>query len=172
MRDYFFRLGTVIALALVVLLLIHGILLAPAYFNLREAKANEQSRLNSLNERLASSGDQEIIGRLAGLDQETIRLSGLGETPSATAAIRQVLALPRSGVTLSGFSFTPPSGKVQGQLRITGVATSRASLRAYQNTLATVPTVSAVDLPISAYAKESDIPFVVTLSGSFTPPSP
>lgn len=168
-RDYFFRLGTVVALVVAVLLLMHGIMLSPAYFNLSQAKANEQGRLASLKERLASSDDQEIIGRLADLDRQTKHLSGLGQVPSATAAVRQVLALPRSGITLSGFAFTPPLGRQPGLLRITGTAASRASLRAYQSMLASVPTVSSVDLPISAYAKESDISFSVTLTGMFIP---
>lgn len=168
-QQYFFRLGTVAALAFSALIVIHGILLAPTYFNLRESKANEQSRLNALTERLASSGDQEIIGRLAALDSETEHLAGIGASPSAVGTVRAILALPRGGVTLSGFSFTPPSGKTSGQMKVAGTAVSRESLRRYQGTLAALPGVSGADLPISSYAKESDIPFTITLSGTFTP---
>jgi len=168
-NDYFFRLGTITALMLSLLVVIHGVLLAPAYFNLQQSKALEQGRLDAIAERLASSGDQEIVGRLSMLGSETEHLAKIGSTPSAVASVRSILTLPRSGVSLTGFSFTPPAGKAVGQMKVTGTATSRDSLRRYQSTLATLPGVSGADLPISAYAKESDIPFTITLSGTFAP---
>lgn len=168
-NDYFFRLGTITALVLAVLVVIHGILLAPAYFNLQQSKSLEQSRLDAIAQRLASSGDQEIVGRLSMLGSETEHLAKIGGTPSAAASVRSILTLPRSGISLTGFSFTPPAGKAVGQMRVTGTAVSRDSLRRYQSTLATLPGVSGADLPISSYAKESDIPFTITLSGTFAP---
>lgn len=171
-QGYFFRLGTVSALGITVLLIIHGILLVPAYFTLAEARANEEERLASVKEQLASSGDQEITQRLSELHVDTQHLATLAAVPSATATVRAVLLLPRGGITLTGFSFTPPAGNTPGQMRISGIAGSRESLRAYQSTLAALPGVSNADLPISAYAKESDIAFTVTLTGSFSPIAP
>lgn len=168
-KNYFLRLATVAVLGAAVLLLVHGVLLAPSYFFLAEAKANEEARLRFIEERLASSGDQEIVRRLTKLDRETEHLSTIGVAPAASATVRSLLALPRSGITLVGISYTPPAGKNAGRLQLTGTATTRNALRAYQSTLGTLPGVSAVDLPISAYAKESDIPFTVTLTGTFAP---
>ena len=167
LQDYFFRLGTVVALLLTILVVVHGILFSPSYFNLEQSKANEQAHLNAITERLASSGDQEIVGRLATLDRETEHLSKISAAPSAVGNVRAIILLPRSGITLTSFSFTPPFGKSPGQMRVSGTAASRDSLRRYQSTLATLPGISGADLPISAYAKESDIPFTVTLSGTF-----
>lgn len=172
LRNYFFRLGTIAAVIISVLLLIHGVLLTPAYFHLSEAKANEVARLSAVKERLESSGDQEIVARLTSLNAQTEHLAKLSDVPSASATIRSILALPRAGIALTGFAFTPAQGKNPGQMRVTGTAASRESLRAYQSTLATLPSVTAADLPIGAYAKESDIPFTVTLSGTFAPVSP
>lgn len=168
-RDYFFRLATVVALVATVLLVVHGVLLLPAYFDLMQAKGNAENRVATVNERLASSGDREIIERLAVLGTQTDHLAKLGATPSASTVIKSILALPRSGISIYGFSFSPASGKTPGQLRITGMSASRDALRSYQSILATLPTVSGVDLPISAYAKESEIPFMLTISGTFTP---
>ncbi|MBY0110938.1 hypothetical protein K2Y00_02975 [Patescibacteria group bacterium] len=171
-QGYFYRLGTVIALSLAFMLMLHAMMLAPAYFTLAEAKANETTLLQSVKERLSSAGDQEITERLAALGKQTEHLVRLAAVPSATATMREVLLLPRSGITLTGLSFTPPAGKTGGQLRLTGTAVSRDALRSYQSTLGTLPTVTNVDLPISAFAKESDIPFTITLTGSFSPVSP
>ena len=171
-QGYFFRLGTVIALALTLMCVLHAVMLVPAYFTLSEARANESMLLSNVNERLSSAGDKEITERLAALGKQTEHLVRLSGTPSATATMRAALLLPRSGITLTGLSFTPPAGKASGELRLTGMAVSREALRAYQTTLGTLPTVTNVDLPISAYARESDIQFTITLTGSFSPISP
>ncbi|MEK9160723.1 MAG: hypothetical protein AAB440_01655 [Patescibacteria group bacterium] len=171
-QGYFYRLGTVSALAFALMLVLHAMMLAPAYFTLAEAKANETALLASVKERLSSAGDQEITERLSTLGKQTEHLVRLSGVPSATATMREVLLLPRSGIALTGLSFTPPTGKTGGQLRLTGTATSRDALRSYQSTLGTLPTVTNVDLPISSFAKESDIPFTITLTGSFSLVSP
>lgn len=171
-QGYFYRLGTVVALGFALMLVLHAMMLAPAYFTLAEAKANEATLLAAVNERLSSAGDKAITERLAALGKQSEHLVRLSGVPSATATMRAALLLPRSGITLTGLSFTPPAGKTGGQLRLTGTAVSRDALRSYQSTLGTLPTVTSVDLPISAYAKESDIPFTITLTGSFSPVAP
>ncbi len=49
------------------------------------------------------------------------------------------------------------------------MAQTRDALRGYVEALNQLPYVSKADLPISAYAKESAIPFMVTLTGSLQP---
>jgi hypothetical protein len=169
-RDYFIRLGTVGIFLLILLTVIHGTLLFPSYLSLsgkREAKANE---LAHLQQNLAGSKQSELQARLVSLKGDATYLSKLGTTPSASASVRAILAIPHGGIKLTGFTFNAPSATdSSGQMTVTGVATTREALRAYNLALSGLPFVTAVDLPISAYAQESDIAFTMKLSGTPTP---
>ena len=63
-------------------------------------------------------------------------------------------------------SYSTPTKGVGGKVVLIGVASTRQTLQAYTDTLENLLHIS-VDLPISAYAKESDIPFSISLSGFF-----
>ncbi len=54
-------------------------------------------------------------------------------------------------------------------MTVSGMAATRDALRQYATALGGLPYVSKADLPISAYAKDSDITFTITLTGTLTP---
>jgi hypothetical protein len=54
-------------------------------------------------------------------------------------------------------------------MMITGSAATRTALQSFKEELASLPFVTSADLPISAFAKESDIPFSITVTGSLKP---
>ena len=64
---------------------------------------------------------------------------------------------------------TPPVRGNDGKMVLTGIASTRETLRTYVTTLSRLPYVSNAEVPISVYAKESLIPFTLTLTGSLTP---
>jgi len=147
-----------------------GALLVPSYLYLQEEIQSRELKVATLDASLASSEGREANARLTALVQNSSYLARLATTSTATASIRSVLALPRSGITLSGFSYSPPARTgVDGRLIIDGVASTREALRTYVQVLGKIPSVTNVDLPISVYAKENDIPFTVSLVGSLTP---
>jgi len=49
------------------------------------------------------------------------------------------------------------------------VADNRETLRQYLGVLDALPQVAKAELPISAYAKEKDIGFTITLTGTLEP---
>ncbi|HRH24320.1 MAG TPA: hypothetical protein PK109_01895 [Candidatus Paceibacterota bacterium] len=162
-QAYFYRLGTALLLAVAVVVVIHAALLAPSYLYLNDTVALERAHLNELAEKLASSGEGEMNARLARLEQDASRILTLSGAPSASAAIRTVLAVPRGGITLTGITFHTPSP--DGRLTLTGMAATREDLRRYALALSELPFAKSADLPLSAYAKERDIPFTITLTG-------
>lgn len=166
-RSYLFKLAAAGALLIAVLAAIHGALLVPAYLYLHDQVALEEAHLSEINANLASSGEGEMHARLARLESDAARLDTLAGAPSAAAVIRAILAVPRPGITISGFTFHAPSP--DGRLSVTGMATTRESLREYDVALSALPFAKSADLPLSAYAKENDIPFTITLTGSLTP---
>lgn len=168
-NAYFLRLGTVALSFLAVLVLVSAALLVPSYMYVVGQAQNEREALAVLEAQLSSSEEQEVVRRLTELERDARYLSTVGANVSATRVFESILLEPRAGTTLTGLTFTPPSGKAEGKVTLSGKAATRAALRQYQATLSAMPNVTSAELPISAYAREVDIPFTITVSGLFTP---
>lgn len=168
-RDYFFSLGVVATIGVTVLTLVSMALLVPTYILLTERTRAKEAQLASIESVLSSTSETELAARLATLSKNTETLSALARTPSASVLMRSVLAVPRPGITLSGFVYTPAEGALAGTLAISGVAALRTALRSYQFALQNESFVQGAELPVSAYAKDSNIAFTVTLTLTLTP---
>ncbi len=172
-RSYFMRLAVVAALLLAGVLAMHAALLLPSYFFLHQQIEERTGELNALNATLAGSQEQTVSARIATLGSKAAYLDHLTKTPAASTAIAAVLALPRPGIRLTGFTYTAPTAtQSASQMGIIGVASTREALRQYDLALSSLPYVASADLPIAAYAKETDIEFTITLTGSLMPPTP
>jgi Tfp pilus assembly protein PilN len=169
-RGYFMRLAGVIVIALSLLLVVHALLLLPSYIYLKREVADRTQHLAQLDQALAQDSDKQAAQRLTAIRDNAAYLETLSAIPTSSGAVRLVLSVPHAGVTLSGFSYGPtPDGKQQS-MRVTGTAATRDALRNYDLALSSVPWASSVDLPISAYASESNISFSLTIEGSFQTP--
>ncbi len=168
-RLYFMRLATVGILMLGGIVVAHGVLLLPSYLYVSEQVRSREAALASFSSTLAGSEEQEVKARIAALNEDASHLSSLAETPAASALIRALLAVPHPGIRLSGFTYTPAINGAEPKMSLSGVAASREALRRYDEALASLPYVSDTDLPISAYAKESDIAFSIALTGPLMP---
>lgn len=168
-RDYFMRLATVGIAALSAVVIGSGALLVPSYLFLNREVRSRETQLHALDEQLVSAQGKQTNMRLSALSDSASYLARLATTSSATAVLRGVLSVPRSGITLNGFTYTPPAKATPGKLSLKGVASTRETLRAYDEALAALPFVTNADLPISAYAQDSDIQFTIALTGSLLP---
>jgi len=163
-REYFFRLATVVTVAAAMLLAAYAVLLLPAYLYLMHAAAAKQAHLASLKASLASADEQALAARLSALSQDASTLAALGSAPSVSRLALAALAIARPGVTLTGLAYTPAAPKSPGTLVVTGVSVTRDALRQYQIALGAASFATAADLPVSAYAKDTDIPFSITVT--------
>ena len=166
-RDYFFRLGVVAGVLCTALIVVHGLLLLPSYMYLNDSVSLDRAHLAELTANIASSGEGEMQARLARVKTDADHLLVLSSSPSATTVIRAILAVPHTGIRLTGYTFHTPSPG--GRLTVMGVASTRESLRQYHLALSSLTFAKSAELPLSAYAKESDIPFTITLTGPLTP---
>lgn len=166
-RDYYLRLGTVITLLLTAITLIAGVLLLPTYVLLSGSSSAKEVRLANIKSTVSSADDIALSARLAALSNNVATLTALSGAPSASTIIRTILVVSRPGIKLSGFDYTPPVDKNLGTLVVTGTSLTRDALRNYQLALQNVPFIRSADLPISAYAKDADIAFTITIT--FTP---
>lgn len=169
-RGYFFRLATVALGLLAVVIVIHTVLLLPSFLYLGAEQSSREEELARLANELSVSAGDAANQELAAFTQDAAHLSRLRTLPTASGTLRAVLAAPRAGIALTGITYAPPSGDAaNGKVTLSGMAGSRESLRAYERALREVAGVDAVELPIGAYAKVSEIDFTVTLTGDFMP---
>lgn len=169
-REYLLRLGTFAFAFLAVLIIAHGALLFPAYAYVLQEQQIEKGRVAELSEQREESGFTDLSARVASFTERAKSLEGLTTLPSASDSIRAVLELPRTGIRISSFVWAAPEGGDGGHMRVSGVAMTREALRAFDSALGTLPFVHSTDLPLSAYARESDIPFDIALTLSFDTP--
>lgn len=170
-RDYVFRLGAVALILLALLVVAHGVMLAPSYLFMQERIAIAEVRLAELSERRAVSGFEDLSARIAAFSAQADLVKNLADAPSSADAVRAVLDLPRRGILIDAFTYAAPGpdGK-DGKMTVAGTAATREALRAFDASLNGLPIVESTDLPLSAYAKETDIPFTITLA--LAPPAP
>ncbi|MDE1919701.1 MAG: hypothetical protein KGH56_03345 [Patescibacteria group bacterium] len=163
-REYLLRLGVVIALFLTALALAAMVLLLPTYVFLSGSAQTKQARLATIDASFFSTDGAALSARLSALSAHAATITALANAPSASAVIRAALDIPRPGVVLSGFSYDPSAGAEGRTLAISGTALTRDALRAYQLALGAVSFARSADLPVSAYAKDSNISFTITVT--------
>lgn len=166
-REYFLRLGVVGLWVVGFLIVANGVLMAPTYMKLSEEVSVERERLALLANTLGASEEQEVGARLSRLAGDTEYLKQLANNPSGSEALRVILSAPHSGVAINRVAYS--SGTPQNTLILSGVADTRDALRRYYSLLAALPYVAKADLPIGTYAKETELDFTITLTGTLTP---
>jgi hypothetical protein len=172
-REYFTHLATVAFFMLTLLVGAQCLLLLPSYIYERQAVDSETTQLSTLSANLSTAQEKEVQTRLASLQAKGAFLGGFSTVPTASTALRAVLAVTRTGITLNGFTFTPPKAGALGVMQLSGTAATRETLRSYDAALSALPFVKTADLPISSYAKASAIPFTITLTmSSVSTPTP
>jgi Tfp pilus assembly protein PilN len=169
-QEYFIRLATVAVLCLVCVVIAQAAFLLPSYLYERELVVERTADLQRLSASLATAQEQEAQSQRTSLKAKADFLTNLPKTPTASTVLRAVLAVPRPGVTLTGITFGTVGAAAGGRtMQLSGVADTREHLRSYDTSMGALPFVSSADLPISDYAKDSTIPFTITLTGSLMP---
>ena len=163
-REYLIRLSIVAVMLATVLAVIAALLLLPAYVFLTTNIVAKEARLANIESTLSSSDEVALSARITALSNDAAALAALEDAPSASASIRTVLAIARPGIILSGLTFSSGVDKKPSVLAVSGRAATRDALRRYQIELQNAPAALSADLPVSAYAKDSDIAFTITMT--------
>jgi hypothetical protein len=139
-------------------------LLSPTYFYLDATVRVKQARLASIEATVTTNDEKALSARLGALSSNAAKLIALANAPSASSVLREMLNVPRTGIKLSGFSYSPAVGKSLATLIVVGTASTREALRNYQLQLEQASFASAATLPVSAYAKDANIDFTITVT--------
>jgi hypothetical protein len=166
---YTIRLWSVAILFLSFLVVSAVLLRIPLYIYQYQQVQTQKHDLEMLTSRLQASQGQSVTSRFKTLNDNIAYMSRLATSSQATAATAAILNVPHPGIVISGLSYSPSTKGTDGKMTLTGTAATRTSLHQYIDALSGQPYVKNVDLPISAYAKENDIPFTTTISGSLLP---
>lgn len=151
-------------------LVLSAVLLRIPFFIYQYQQVQTQKNdLDMLTSRLQESQGQSVTDRFKTLNENIAYMSRLATSSSATAATAAILAIPHQGIMITGLSYSPSTKGTDGKMTLTGTATTRSSLHQYIDALSGQSYVKNVDLPISAYAKENDIPFTTTITGTLLP---
>lgn len=163
-REYILRIGVVSIVLVTGLVFIAGVLLIPTYVFLVKSIGAKETRLASIESTLSSSDEAALSARLATLSRDAATLTALASTSPSSGVMYAVLPIPHPSVVLSGFVYTPTANKVPGTLTISGTAKTRDALRNYQLALQKAPFVHSAEVPVSAYTKDIDIAFSVSIT--------
>lgn len=163
-REYLFRLGVVVATLCIILVLAAGLLLVPTYVFLTGNASAKEKHLLDIKSTLASADEVVLSARLAALSSDATTLLALASKQSPSSMLRAVLGVSRPGIALTGFIFTPAKDGTPTTLALSGIAATRDALRGYQLALQGAPFARSAELPVSAYAKDANIVFTITLT--------
>lgn len=166
-RAYVMRLSATAFLLLSFLVISLTLLQSPILlFKWNQVQALKSEEARSTQE-LGTIGSTEAGGRIKMMNDNLVYLARLSTTTSAVETVTMITNLPYTDVRLTGLSYTPSAKGAPGKMIVNGTAATREALQRYVNLLRTIPLVTGADLPISTFAKESDIPFSIALTGTF-----
>ncbi len=163
-REYIIRVFVVAIIFVTTLIAVAAVLLLPTYTLLTDNARMKKQHLANIESTFASTNEAVISARLAALSDNVSLLTSLAQLPSASGIIRSVLGVPRPGIVLLSFAYSPKSEGSVGTVQVSGTAKTRDALRSYQLALSGASFVKSADLPVSAYAKDSDIGFSITIT--------
>jgi hypothetical protein len=162
--NYYIRLGVVSLASVTVLTMAAAVLLIPSYVFLDNSLRVKQERLANMEAARSVTNESALTDRITQLSNEVGTLSALAHAHSSVQIARSILSISRTGIRISGFSYAPAVGKTPGTIALRGISQTRDNLRTYQSALQSAPGVASANLPVSAYAKDSNIDFTVTVT--------
>ncbi len=163
-REYLLRLAVVATALFTILVVVAGALLIPTYVFLSGSAESKKTRLASIESSLSSIDEESLSARLTALSQNAMTLIELADAPSASKMIRDILSIPRPGISVTGFSYSPKNEKTPATLLVSGNALTRDALRGYQLAVQDSSLVRSATLPVSVYAKDANLPFTISVT--------
>ncbi len=163
-QEYRMRLLVIVLIFISLFFIIGCALLFPSYISLKSEKTSYETELDSLTKQVERKDKEGLTGTM-----NTIGSNLAIAKPDETMVYRALgvlLAHVTTDIKITSMSYTRGS---QGASFITteGIAKDRTSLISFSNGLKKELIFEKVDLPVSNLAKQTDVPFSMTLLGKF-----
>lgn len=165
-REYRFRLAIVILGLSFGSLIIASVLLLPSFLLSSEKEKAAGQRYETLSASVKHNSSDNLDAVLRDAKQHLALLGHESPKILLHTLILRIASLKSDRVSLSNFSFV---GMDDGKKTVTvsGVARDRASLLAFVRAIERAGLFEKVDVPISNFAKDTDINFSITATGAF-----
>lgn len=163
-KEYRTRLVVVLLVFVSAYFLINIAFLFPSYISLESKKNIHNIELSSLKDQISVKDNQGLEALV-----NKVRFEVLLAKPDETevyAAIKKILEHVSGGISLTILSYTRGEN-TSSTLNIQGIAKDRSSLLSFTNNLKKDLMFSAVNLPVSNLAKQTDVKFNMTVLGKF-----
>jgi len=163
-KQYRLRLVFLVLGLLVVLLGLGSFSLLPAYYSILEDEKVITGQVSELEKSIADKSGEDFEKSLRILKENLKVLKG--EDRDITSIINFINSKVSEAVTLTKFNYKH-NIETASVLEVGGMAKDRGSLLLFSKDLKGNESFSTVDLPISNLAKETNIDFIITITGDF-----
>ena len=164
LREYRYRKYAVIFFCLFVVALITLLLFIPSYILAVYKNNDANARFNVKPVETAVGTETSLKHEI---DNANLDLTILGETGTTTPVLSEMISMISKDKTadnvVTSISYSVlDNGKIK--VDVSGVAKSRDSLSAFANLLSLEKGIAKVDIPISNFAKDTDISFSFSIN--------
>jgi len=154
----------IVALGFLLATIISGIIflvppLVISSFRLREVTATEASLASN-----ASIKKQQEIKLAIQTANKKLDTLASASGASATGVLTGIAAMKSADMTITSFDLARSATGTSSAVTVKGMAKDRETLLAFANKLKSDPAYASVDLPISNFAKDTNISFTLTVT--------
>ncbi len=161
--EYRIRLAVVGFSGFLILLVISAVLIFPTYIRVSVENKISLDQKNELEKQIALQVSQSGAEDIKSIKQN-INIAAVDQR-SVISAINAVVQAQINDIKLTNFSYT--YNAKASNLIINGISSNRQSLQLFQKNLLKQKLFVGAELPLSDYAKDSNIPFSINLTGQF-----
>lgn|SRR3989338_2477443 len=165
--EYRRRLAVVSLVALGIATLLGSIFLLPAFFHIRGIGQNAKENAEKLKNDSMFKEREVFVEELSRANDTLKAFSAKVSGLDSHELIRRVVSRRLSGIYLSLIDIRMSADGESGELKISGTAKDRATLRSFAEALRRETIFSSVDVPVGNFAKERNLVFSISVKGKF-----
>jgi hypothetical protein len=159
-KEYLFRFITILFLGISSILILVVVSLIPSYFLLKVDQKVVGQELSVAQDVELNADRQRLKEKLSEL-QKTLNVVDT-KYPAVSLYLQSITEKQPRDINILSIDFSK-SNEINSVV-LQGTANSRGSLASFVDSLETVPQFESVNLPFSSFARDSDIPFSITIN--------
>lgn len=161
-KEYFYRRISLILALLSAVIIFTAVALTPSLIFVIKKKEASLFTLSAVNKPLKITGKENLE---TWVERTKVELAALSPDPfpdTPYVYIQKVLEKKSNDIILNSFIWSRANNGNKS-MRLSGVAKTRQTLLSFQSVLSESGNWTQVELPVSAIAKETNIPFEISL---------
>ena len=158
------RLIVVSLRAVTILSVIAAACIVPSYLYSKQEEGALLAKKAMYEQQETGELKQDLVTSIGDINT---RLSSFGDTayasPLVASLINPILQARTSSVYITGLTYTLDKDADVAHVTITGISINREAILAFGDNLQKTPHITNVNVPITNFIKESNMPFTITL---------